>query len=52
MNWKDEGYLISKNNYNENSLVVIFFTKKHGCVHGIIYGGTSRKIKNYLQIYQ
>ena len=50
MNWKDQGYLISKNNYNENSLVVIFFTKQRGCVHGIIYGGTSRKIKNYLLI--
>ena len=50
MHWEDEGYLVSKNNYNENSLLVVFFTKYHGCVHGIIYGGTSRKIKNYLQI--
>ena len=50
MHWEDEGYLVSKNNYNENSLVVVFFTKHHGCVHGIIYGGTSRKVKNYLQI--
>ena len=50
MQWEDEGYLVSKNNYKENSLIVVFFTKNHGCVHGIIYGGTSRKVKNYLQI--
>ena len=50
MQWEDEGSLVSKNNYKENSLIVVFFTKNHGCVHGIIYGGTSRKVKNYLQI--
>ena len=26
------------------------FTKNHGKVSGIIFGGTSKKIKNYLQI--
>ena len=50
MNWSDEGFLISKNRYNENSLIVEIFTKVKGKVSGIIFGGTSKKIKNYLQI--
>ncbi len=50
MNWDDTGFLLSKNKYNENSLVSEIFTKDHGKVAGIIFGGTSRKIKNYLQI--
>ena len=50
MIWDDIGYLISKNKYNENSLIVEIFTKKHGKVPGIIFGGTSKKLKNYLQI--
>ena len=50
MNWIDEGYLISKSNYNENSIIAEFFTKHHGKCSGIIFGGTSKKIKNYLQI--
>ena len=50
MNWSDEGFLISKNRYNENSLIVEIFTKQKGKVPGIIFGGTSKKIKNYLQI--
>ena len=50
MNWNDEGYLISKNRYNENSIIAEFFTKDHGKISGIIFGGTSKKIKNYLQI--
>ena len=50
MNWDDTGYLLSKNRYNENSLIAEFFTKDHGKVSGIIFGGTSKKIKNYLQI--
>ena len=50
MNWSDEGFLISKNKYNENSLIVELFTKDKGKVSGIIFGGTSKKIKNYLQI--
>tara|TARA_B100001057_G_C22840805_1_gene947024 strand:- start:614 stop:1297 length:684 start_codon:yes stop_codon:yes gene_type:complete len=50
MTWDDEGFLISKNRYNENSLIVEIFTKNHGKVSGIIFGGTSKKIKNYLQI--
>ncbi len=50
MTWDDEGFLISKNRYNENSLIAEIFTKKHGKISGIIFGGTSKKIKNYLQI--
>jgi DNA repair protein RecO (recombination protein O) len=50
MIWIDEGYLISKNRYSENSLIVEIYTKNRGKVSGIIFGGTSKKIKNYLQI--
>ncbi len=50
MNWDDIGFLVSKNKYNENSLISEIYTKKHGKVSGIIFGGTSKKIKNYLQI--
>ena len=50
MNWDDIGFLLSKNKYNENSLIVEIFTEKHGKVSGIIFGGSSKKIKNYLQI--
>ena len=50
MTWDDEGFLISKSRYNENSLIVEIFTKNYGKVSGIVFGGTSKKIKNYLQI--
>jgi len=50
MNWDDSGFLISKNKYNENSLIAEVFTKDHGKISGIIFGGTSKKVKNYLQI--
>ena len=50
MNWSDEGFLISKNRYSENSLIAELFTKNRGKISGIIFGGTSKKIKNYLQI--
>lgn len=50
MNWDDTGYIIHKNRYNENSLIAEVFTKDHGKTSGIIFGGTSKKIKNYLQI--
>ena len=50
MNWDDTGFLISKNRYNENSLISEFYTKNHGKISGIVFGGTSKKIKNYLQI--
>ena len=50
MTWDDTGFLLSKNRYNENSLIAEIFTKDHGKISGIIFGGTSKKIKNYLQI--
>ena len=50
MMWDDQGFLLSKNRYNENSLIAEVYTKNHGKVSGIIFGGTSKKIKNYLQI--
>ena len=50
MQWDDIGFLISKNRYNENSLIAEFFTEKHGKCSGIIFGATSKKIKSYLQI--
>ncbi len=50
MNWIDEGFLISKNRYSENSLISELYTKDHGKISGIIFGGTSKKIKNYLQL--
>ena len=49
MTWDDTGFLISKNKYSENSLIVEFFTENHGKVSGIIFGGTSKKIKGYIQ---
>ncbi|MBT3562232.1 MAG: DNA repair protein RecO [Flavobacteriaceae bacterium] len=50
MNWDDSGYLVSKNKYSENSIIAEVFTENHGKISGIIFGGTSKKIKNYLQI--
>ena len=50
MNWDDSAYLISKNRYSENSIIAEVFTEYHGKISGIIFGGTSKKIKNYLQI--
>ena len=50
MIWDDTGFLLSKNRYNENSLISEIYTKNSGKISGIIFGGTSKKIKNYLQI--
>ena len=50
MIWSDHGYLLSKNKFGENSIIADFFTKNHGKISGIIYGATSKKIRNYLQI--
>ncbi len=46
----DQGFLISKIKYNENSIIAEFYTKNNGRVSGIIFGGMSKKIKGYLQI--
>jgi len=50
MYWKDEGYLLSKNNFDENSIIIEVFTLKHGKYTGIVYGGSSRKQKGKFQI--
>ena len=50
MNWSSSGYLLFKNKLGENSIIAEFFTEKYGKVSGIIYGATSKKIRNYLQI--
>ena len=50
MNWDDNAYLLSKNRYSENSIIAEVFSENHGKISGIIFGGTSKKIKNYLQI--
>ena len=49
MNWSDKGFLLSKLSFQENSVIANFYTKKHGKCSGVIYGATSKKIKNYLQ---
>ncbi len=49
MIWTDTGFLLSKISFQENSVIANFYTKKHGKCAGIIYGATSKKIKNYLQ---
>jgi len=50
MYWKDEGYLLSKNNFDENSTIIEAFTLEHGKYTGIVYGGASRKQKGKFQI--
>ena len=50
MYWKDEGFLLSKNNFNENSIIIEVFTFYHGKYTGIVYGGTSKKQKRNFQI--
>ncbi len=50
MIWSDSGYLLSKNKFGENSIIAELFTQNHGKISGVIYGATSKKIRNYLQI--
>jgi len=50
MNWIDQGFLVSKSRYSENSIIAELYTLDRGKVSGIIFGGTSKKIKNYLQV--
>ncbi len=50
MNWEDECYLLSKRKFRENANIINVFTPTKGKVSGIVYGGNSRKIRNYLQI--
>ncbi len=49
MDWQDEGYLLSKHNFNENSIIIEAFTLNHGKYTGIVYGGSSRKQKKNFQ---
>ena len=49
MIWSDKGFLLSKLAFQENSIIANFYTKNHGKYSGIIYGATSKKIKNYLE---
>ncbi len=50
MNWEDECYLLSKRKFRENANIINVFTFSKGKISGIVYGGNSRKIKNYLQL--
>ena len=50
MYWKDEGYLLSKTNFDENSIIIEAFTSQHGKYTGIVYGGSSRKHKGKFQV--
>ena len=50
MKFEDKGFLLSKNKYNENSVIAEFFTENNGKVSGLIFGATSSKIKNFLLI--
>ena len=50
MYWKDEGYLLSKHNYAENSIIIETFTLDHGKYTGIVYGGSSKKQKRNFQV--
>lgn len=50
MYWSDEAFLLSKNNFNENSLIIEIFTPNYGKCSGIVYGGLSRKQKKNFQI--
>ena len=50
MNWEDECYLLSKRKFRENANIINVFSKSKGRVSGVVYGGNSRKIRNYLQL--
>ncbi len=50
MIWEDECYLLSKNKFRENANIINVFSRSRGKVSGVVYGGNSRKIRNYLQL--
>jgi len=50
MYWQDEGYLLFKNNFDENSIIMEAFTLGHGKCSGIVYGGNSRNNKKIFQV--
>ena len=45
MNWEDEGFVIGKRRFRENAIILDVFTCKFGKTSGIVYGGTSRKVR-------
>ena len=50
MYWSDEAFLLSKNYFKENSLIIEIFTLNYGKCSGIVYGGLSRKQKKNFQV--
>jgi len=50
MSWEDECYLLSKRKFRENANIINVFSESKGKISGVVYGGNSRKIRNYLQI--
>ena len=50
MYWKDEGYLLSKHNFDENSIIIETFTLNHGKYTGMVYGGSSKKQRRNFQV--
>tara|TARA_Y100001958_G_C21174393_1_gene505521 strand:- start:506 stop:1186 length:681 start_codon:yes stop_codon:yes gene_type:complete len=50
MSWEDECYLLSKRKFKENANIINVFSQTKGKVSGVVYGGNSRKIRNYLQL--
>ena len=46
----DQGFLINKLKYNENSIIADFYTRENGRISGIIFGGTSKKLKAILRL--
>ena len=50
MIWNDSAFLLSKSKYNENSIIAEVYTENYGKCSGIIFGASSKKIKNYLQV--
>ena len=50
MNWEGECYLISKKKFRENANIINVFSQSKGKISGVVYGGASRKIRNYLQL--
>ena len=43
-------FSFKKRKFRENANIINVFTKSKGRVSGIVYGGNSRKIRNYLQL--
>ena len=46
MNWNDSGFLLSKNKYNENSIIAEIFTEHHGkCFRDYCLAQPLKKLK-------